>query len=292
MNLKFTKMVAAGNDFVVLDARDNPRFIQCGGELARQLCPRRFSIGADGLLLLANPPEDAPELDFAMIYFNADGSRGEMCGNGARSLALFAKEAGVFEKQARFVTDAGKCRVEIQDGGRIRLSMPPGQILAANVDASTSFARRAGAWIDSGVPHFVTWVESAEALAEVDLAAEGRALRFHPAFEPKGANVNFAFAEPPELHEPGAPWRCAFRTYERGVEAETLGCGSGAIAVAAARLLTLGQPSGKVAARTTSGEVLEVGLALRERALADVFLAGGAKIVLHGEIKAGFLNLE
>jgi diaminopimelate epimerase len=287
--LHFVKMVAAGNDFLVLDGRADPSLTRLGSELARQLCPRRFAVGADGLLIL-DPPEREGCL-FAMRYFNADGSRGAMCGNGARALALYAREEwGLFDREARFTTDAGECGALMEPDGRVRLSMPPGRVLAASLRAE-GLAGRAweGAWIDSGVPHFVAWIEQAEALERVDIQNEGAFLRRHPAFGAAGANVNFA--APRDDGGEASPC-CAVRTYERGVEAETLGCGSGAVAVAAARLLALGQREGRVRVATRSGETLEIDLKLRDKRLEEVYLTGSAQRTFQGWVKADAENTE
>src|SRR5262245_55414626 len=200
-------MHGAGNDFVVIDHRA-PFLPEPLEPLIARLCDRRRGVGADGVLLL----ERDPELDFAMRYFNADGRRADYCGNGARCLALLALELGLGHGgEVRFRTAAGPQRARRDPAGRIRLAF--GRDVGAGEPVRVEAAGRsfAGLLIRPGVPHFVTAVERVE---WVPVAEWGAALRHHPRFGAEGANVDFV--------APLGPGHLALRTYERGVEAETL----------------------------------------------------------------------
>jgi len=266
MNVSFLKMHGAANDFVVVDHR-RP-FLPANPEaLVRRLCDRRRGVGADGVLLM----ESDPEADFAMRYFNADGGAADYCGNGARCLARFALDLGLGRAgEVRFRTAAGMQRarrgagrngIEL-DFGRIE---PPGALLAVEAAERVFQGRR----IRSGVPHFVVPVERVE---WIPVAQWGAALRHHPEFEPEGANVDFVARL--------GPSRIAMRTYERGVESETLACGSGAMATA---MWAVGEGEvSPVTVVTAGGDELVVGV----RATADGFdvtLAGPAEIAYRGE---------
>lgn len=221
--IPFVKMHGAGNDFVVVDHRE-PFLPEPAGALLQRLCDRRRGVGADGVLLL----ERDPELDFAMRYHNADGGRAEFCGNGARCLARFALERGLGrDGVVRFRSDAGVQEARRAPEGAIELHFGrvPGRGTAATLEASgrtfTGFEFRVG------VPHFV--VEVAQ-VGPVPVADWGAALRRHPRFAPAGTNVDFVALA--SAADGSGPARVAMRTYERGVEAETMACGSGAIASA------------------------------------------------------------
>ena len=226
----FTKMDGAGNDFVVLDNR----FLRFTDDelaaLARQACPRRSGVGADGLLALDEP--DADGADFRMRYRNADGSRATMCGNGARCLARFAARAGLGEPAEGgavavvFDTDAGRVRAEVPAphaaSGAVTLAMPPPRDFAPTGlrDGPTPKSSRVFR-IWTGTEHAVVFVPD---VAREDVAATGGRLRWDNAFRPAGANVDF-------VQVAGAD-RLVVRTFEKGVEAETLACGTGALAAA------------------------------------------------------------
>lgn len=217
MRVPFTKLDGAGNDFVGLDWRGKtPLPDDMAGQLARLLCDRHHGVGSDGVLMVLDPP--SPDFDFTMLYLNADGSIGGMCGNGARCIAVFAHHLGASGQQMRFLTGAGPYTASIIPGGA-RVDFP---------DAPWLPERRAPhgplrplehlLFIPMGVPHAVAFVED---LDLVDVATTGRELRHDPVFAPAGTNVNFAEMIGDQLH---------VRTYERGVEAETLACGTGSVA--------------------------------------------------------------
>jgi diaminopimelate epimerase len=258
-------MHGAANDFVVVDHRTAflPDAI---GPLVRRLCDRRRGVGADGVLLL----ERDPELDFAMRYFNADGGPANYCGNGARCVARLALDLGLGRAgEVRFRTAAGvQSARRAPEGGAIELQF--GRVERGRAMSLEAVDRVfAGTLITPGVPHFVVPVDRVDG---VSVGTWGGALRRHPQLGAGGANVDFV-----AVLEPG---RVAMRTYERGVEAETLACGSGAIASALwAAAHGHGSP---VRVLTAGGDELRV--TYRESATGyDVGLSGPAEISFAGE---------
>jgi len=236
----FRKMHGAGNDFVVVDHR-RPFLPADRGVLFARWCDRRRGIGADGVLLLET--DDAH--DFAMRYHNADGGVAEFCGNGARCLARFALDLGLGrDGEVVFRTDAGVKRARATADGRIALRF--GTVTDAGKRTLEAVGRTFSArCIAAGVPHLVVPVEGVTGIPFADWAP---ALRAHPALGPAGANVDFVERRP--------DGRVAMRTWERGVEGETLACGSGAMATALWSVLTGG--ASPVTVRTAGGEDLVV----------------------------------
>jgi diaminopimelate epimerase len=279
-------MQGAGNDFVVLDNRFLHFTDAELAGLARRYCPRRFGVGADGLLALSPPAEDGA--DFRMRYFNADGSLGTMCGNGARCLARYAREAGVHgeplgEGRTRLVfdTDGGRYTADVAaDGRTVRLHVPPprgfGRVTLREADVE---GETYGIW--TGTEHTVRFVDRVE---EAPVGIEGPAIRYDPALAPAGANVNFVAVE-----ENGPEARIAVRTYEKGVEAETLACGTGALAAALVARLT-GRVYAQAIAVRMPGGVLGVQFQLPEGAteagaVTDLTLQGPAEVVYQGTLE-------
>lgn len=215
--LRIWKMSGAGNDFIVLPLAPES-LPQDPGSFVKSACRRGLSVGADGVLFVTPRPE--PPADAALAHFNADGGRSEFCGNGTRCAARFAVLMGFATSPLVLRTDAGNVRAEVE-GERVRIDVPPPSV---PVRRTLGLGERefTGWYVVAGVPHFVVEVEDP---AAVDLPALGGALRSHPGLGPAGANVDFV----------GKPsrGRIAIRTFERGVEGETLACGSGAIAAAA-----------------------------------------------------------
>jgi len=272
MNIPFLKMHGAANDFVVVDHRA-PFLPNTAGSLeslVRRLCDRRRGIGADGVLLL----EGDAGLDFAMRYFNADGRGAEFCGNGARCLARLALDLGLGRAgTVDFRTAVGRMRARRGPGGR-GIELHFGRVERCGPVETVAAAGRefSGRLVQPGVPHFVVPVERVEWVPVDDW---GAALRQHPRFGPAGANVDFVARL--------APGRVAMRTYERGVEAETLACGSGAMA-AAVWAAAEGDPA-PIAVLTAGGDELSVDLGPvdgdREGGT-DVSLTGPADVVFAG----------
>ena len=265
MSFSFTKMHGAGNDFVVMDHRV-PFLPGDSRALFARLCDRRRGIGADGVLLL----ERDPEHDFAMRYHNADGGRAEFCGNGARCLARFALALGLGrEGSVRFRTDAGVKQAEARPDGRIALRF--GRVDEGEPLALEAAGRRfSGRRVVAGVPHLVVPVEDVE---RIPFATWAPALRSHASLGAAGANVDFVAPRP--------DGRVAMRTWERGVEGETLACGSGAMATALWAVVdrAVAPP---VTVRTAGGEDLVVEFT-RAQDHREAVLVGPAVSVFTGE---------
>jgi diaminopimelate epimerase len=266
MKIPFLKMHGAANDFVVIDHRV-PFFEGPLDDLVRRMCDRRRGVGADGVLLV----ERDADYDFAMRYFNADGRPADYCGNGARCVARFALESGLGELGlVRFRTAAGVQRARLAADGR-RIELVFGQVERPLEPCRVEAAGRSftGRWVKAGVPHFVIPVERVE---WVPVQEWGAALRHHSRFEPEGANVDFVARL--------GPSRIALRTYERGVESETLACGSGAMAAAAWSAVEGDRPP--IAVMTAGGDELVVQLDDADGGW-EATLIGPAEIAYRGE---------
>jgi len=264
--VQFTKMVASGNDFVVVDNRKG--VIPAGGlrSFAAGICSRNYGVGGDGLLAI----EKSRRADFRMRIINSDGSEAEMCGNGARCIALYAKLNRIAGSKMKFETLAGIIEASIT-GRQIKLKMsdPKGLKFDLNLDLSD------GAYnvnfVNTGVPHAVIFADRAEGL---DIGRIGKEVRYHSAFAPKGTNVN--------LVEPAGGNTLKVRTYERGVEGETLACGTGVTASAVIAAAVKGFKS-PVACMTKSGDKLKVYFRKDGNDFTGVYLEGGAKTVFSGK---------
>ena len=268
--IEFTKMNGAGNDFIVLDNRWYQFSIPELSGLAQKLCARRTGIGADGLLVLA--ASGYPDADYRMIYVNADGSEGTMCGNGARCLARFAHGRGFPEYVAHMQTDSGVYTVHIQESSiRIYLDMPQNYAASIALHHPVPDEICSIHYLWPGTQHLVCFVPDVHQLPVERL---GKMLRNDPAFLPAGTNVNFV------AEEMGGNNPCLYvRTYEKGVEAETLACGTGAVASAVAAQIS-GRISSDVCEVHMPGGVLKVGLE------ADgVFLEGPVETVYRGSVE-------
>ncbi|MBI5218883.1 MAG: diaminopimelate epimerase [Bacteroidia bacterium] len=206
MGLHFYKYQGTGNDFIIFDDRIY-FFDQLKAERIRFLCDRRYGIGADGLILLQN----SHKYDFKMVYYNSDGIIGSMCGNGGRCITLFANRLGLIEKTTKFETVDGVYEAQIDNHNMVRLLMQDVSI----VDKEEDYF-----YLNTGSPHYVKFVPEAKS---TDVVAEGRKIRYSEQFREKGINVNFVQA---------AGERLFVCTYERGVEDETLSCGTGVVAAA------------------------------------------------------------
>ena len=275
----FTKMSGAGNDFIVIDNRDGVIAADGRRELFAQWCRRRLGVGADGVLLV-EPAADG-SADFRMRYYNANGGEADMCGNGARCIARFAHMIGAAPESMTFVNDAGVYRATMT-GDDVILFMPDPDSLERDVAIDVDGI--AGGKVDTintGVAHVVTFVDDLAATPLDDLAPK---VRYHPAFAPDGMNVNFVQALP--------GGSLAMRTYERGVEGETLACGTGAVAVALiANLRGLASPP--VSIVTSGGPVLKIHFDAPDDPATgrwtNVRLEGEARIVYEG-VLAGTPN--
>jgi len=268
MVVRFTKMNGAGNDFVLIDNRDG-RLCLSGDQVVR-LCHRQRGIGADGLLLLV--PGPAGSAEWAWDFFNSDGSRAAMCGNGARCFARFVQRLTGAGRTVRFATGAGLITAELdQDMVTVDLTSP--HALRLNQPLRLGEQTLTVHSINTGVPHAVLFVPDADRCAVGRLGSQ---IRSHPFFAPDGANVNFV-----ELLAPG---RIRVRTYERGVEGETLACGTGvtASALIAARLHGFKPP---IDVRVQGGDWLQVSFSGTGESFDRVRLKGPAEFVFEGQIE-------
>jgi diaminopimelate epimerase len=254
--LKFVKLVASGNDFILPESAPKTGLPR----LARKLCDRKFGIGADGMLIL----EPSKKADVRMRIFNADGSEAEMCGNGCRSVVHY-----LGRKSVSVETKAGIIEGRLAKGVvSIRLTDPRGLIEEVPLNIRGRILK--ATFIDTGVPHTVIFAEGLEAIRVLDL---GRMVRNHENFSPKGTNVDFI--------EPLSNNAIRVRTYERGVEDETLACGTGSVAAALVFALKT-DFHGPVAVHTRSGEVLKVYFRKQADLFRDVWLEGRATLVFRG----------
>ncbi len=274
MPLPFVKMSGTGNDFILIDHRESRLTREVMPEFARLICRRRFSVGADGLILI----EDSDKADFKWLFFNGDGSEAEMCGNGARCAARFAYMQGIAPAHMRFETLAGIIEAKVADINVSVLMTEPGDFRMnrqVDVDGRTLDLHS----VDTGVPHAVLFVEDFE---QVDICGTGRAIRFHPEFMPAGTNVNFV--------QPLEDGSLKVRTYERGVENETMACGTGAVAAALTGAVS-GVTRSPVDIVTSGNDRLTILFDLKEGpAASNVFLKGPAHVVYAGELSSEALK--
>ncbi|MEA3329097.1 MAG: diaminopimelate epimerase [Candidatus Omnitrophota bacterium] len=289
--IDFIKMSAAGNDFIIIDKfrsrpltspgaekpEDTPRLCPSTGsglrsgqgsqisELAKELCQRKLSIGADGLLLI----EPSEKADFKMRIFNPDGKEVEMCGNGARCVALYAVKKGSCSDKMIIETQAGSLEAEVEKD-KIKIKLVCSKNLRLKFDLNINSQVYKLSYINTGVPHVVCFVRD---LDNFDVEGVGRAIRYHGEFQPEGTNANFV-----EIVDKSY---IKIRTYERGVEQETLACGTGSAAavLVSASLKKVNPP---VSVQTRGGEVLKV--YFDDAELENVWLEGGARVIYKGEV--------
>ncbi len=259
-------MAAAGNDFIVVDNRRG--FVKNPAHLAKTLCDRKFSIGADGLLLL----EKSKKADFRMRIFNPDGSQAEMCGNGVRCLAQFAVQKKIAKTKHSIETLSGMIMAFVRQNV-VKAKMVTPKELRLNVAVKVNGSSHLLNLIDTGVPHAVKVLRSVD---KADVEGLGRLLRRHEFFSPRGTNVDFISFGPGALVK--------IRTYERGVEAETLACGTGSTAGAlvAAALKDFKSP---VKVKTQGGEVLKVYFSKKDGRFQEVYLEGKVVMSFKGRVK-------
>jgi len=257
--ITFNKYQGTGNDFIIIDNRDNT-FDGSNTQLINYLCDRRFGIGGDGLMLL----EDHADLDFTMRYFNSDGKEASMCGNGGRCIAAFAVHQGVVKNTNSFAFMAVD--------GEHRASYNNGVVTLKMIDVNEINAKEKFTFMDTGSPHHVEFVNNCD---KVDVFNEGRNIRNSALYKPHGTNVNFV-----EFKEGN---RIRVRTYERGVEDETLACGTGVVASAISAHLKKNQYSDFNI--DVEGGKLRVFFTNMNNQFKDVWLEGPATFVFNGKIK-------
>ncbi|MBZ0272434.1 diaminopimelate epimerase [bacterium] len=265
MSIPFSKLSGTGNDFIVIDNREGLVAPDRMRDFVAAVCRRAISVGADGVIFV----ENHPTLDFAWHYFNADGGEAEMCGNGARCVSRFAFERGIAGKSMRFATVAGTIESEITPlGVKVKLT-PPSALRPVGITIEGG-ERIDGTFVNTGVPHVVVPVQDIEA---VDMRRVGRLIRYHAEFAPAGTNANFV--------APGPGGEFLIRTYERGVEDETLACGTGNVAAAITLVHNKKSPV-PVRLRVRSGELLTVHLDANDPISGDVALEGPTRWIYDG----------
>ena len=254
----FYKYQGTGNDFVMIDNRLGA-FDKNNTDLIAHLCNRRTGIGADGLILL----ESETDYDFRMVYFNADGNESSMCGNGGRCIVAFANFLGIIDENTEFIAIDGPHLARI-DKAYVELKMQEVSAVVSNKNYHI---------LDTGSPHYVALQPGLQA---IDMNAEGSKIRHSAPFDASGVNVNFAEKIDEDTF--------AIRTYERGVEGETLSCGTGATAVAIA-MYHSNQTASKTISLKTQGGNLQVRFEPLESSYSDVWLCGPTKQVFKGELE-------
>lgn len=259
MQTTFTKYQGTGNDFIFIDNRQNS-FPKNDTKLIEKLCDRRFGIGADGLILLEN---DA-ETDFRMVYYNSDGNQSSMCGNGGRCIVAFAKKLNIISNETTFIATDGLHRAIIHENGIISLQMKD----VYDVDVANDYV-----FLNTGSPHHVMLVND---IQNYDVKINGAKIRYSDLYGKAGSNVNFV-KQLSENH-------FRLRTYERGVEDETLSCGTGATATAIA-MNVIGKTNANTIKLEVEGGELEVSFEKLNNGYINVYLKGPATFVFEGEIE-------
>ncbi len=265
--IEFYKLSGSGNDFILIDNMDGSLKVGDLSSFAKTVCRRQVSVGADGLIVF----EPSEKVDFKWRFFNADGSEAEMCGNGGRCAARFAFLRGIAGEHMAFETIAGVISAEVKDDvAKIRLTAPHG--LAMDNLIAVGGRETAVHSIDTGVPHAVCFTDNIE---HFDVVNTGREIRRHNHFFPAGTNANFVSVID------GHTLRV--RTYERGVEDETLACGTGSVASAliASRKGFVQSP---VSVRVQGGETLTIYFEQTENGFTDVYLEGRVTVVYQGNL--------
>ncbi len=267
--IEFYKMSGSGNDFILIDNRDGQLPPVPRDRFAAAICRRRLSVGADGLIII----ENAGQADFKWHFLNADGSEADMCGNGARCAARFAHLNGIARPRMTFDTRAGRISAEIRgDHVKIRMTDPSGGVTPETIRVAgrmeTVFC------INTGVPHAVLVVDDIDA---VDIDTVGPLIRYHEKFAPAGTNANFI--------QRLSDGTVAIRTYERGVEAETLACGTGAVAGAIVAAGQFDLPP-RLTLKVRSGLPLKISFAEAAGRFNDVYLEGDARVIYRARLDA------
>lgn len=259
MTLNFFKYQGTGNDFVIIDNRAQI-FPKNNTKLVNFLCDRKFGIGADGLMLLENPENEVD--DFKMVYYNADGNQSSMCGNGGRCLVAFANYLGIIKDEAKFTAIDGPHKASLSNG---LVSLQMQDVIAIQEEADALF-------LDTGSPHYIQFTGAIDSL---DVKTQGAAIRYNQKFREQGTNVNFVEQLSPNAYK--------VRTYERGVEDETLSCGTGVTAVAIAANASKRSVGENIRLHTRGGE-LSVSFKKNAETYSEVWLTGPATQVFKGEI--------
>lgn len=258
MEISFDKYEGTGNDFVMIDNR-NDFFPKNDINLIAHLCDRRFGIGADGLILLENDSHS----DFKMVYYNSDGNQSTMCGNGGRCLVAFAKKLNIIQSLAIFMAIDGFHHASISHDNTVSLQMKDVDFIKSEPNYT---------YLDTGSPHHIEMVST---LSYLDVKSQGSAIRYSDLYGSAGANVNFVEQISDDIF--------SIRTYERGVEDETLSCGTGATAAAIA-MSFIGKTNSNSIKINVQGGKLEVSFDKKDSQFSNVFLKGPATFVFQGKI--------
>jgi len=265
--IEFTKMNGTGNDFILIDNRDGKVLENKMRYLAERACRRRESVGADGMIFIVN----SEKYDFEWKFYNSDGSEAEMCGNGGRCTARFALLNGIAGDSMTFETLAGPISADVS-GRTVKVLMPVPTGLKTDVDLTLEQGWVNVSFVNTGVPHVVVQVED---IKNIPVNEQGRAIRYHNMFQPAGTNANFMSVKGED--------QLYVRTYERGVENETLACGTGAIASSLIANVK-GLVSSPVTVTTSGGEELKIHFEKEGDNFRRVWLEGGTSIIYKGEL--------
>jgi len=264
MSITFYKMNGSGNDFIIIDNRDGIVDKSSITTFVKTLCQRKFSIGADGLILI----EPSTRADFKWRFYNADGSEADMCGNGARCISRLANQLGICGEHLSFETRVGILHAIVKEA-RVQISMPAPKHMKLDdeIEGVPNLCR-----INTGVPHAVVIVDDLE---NTPVLRIGQMIRNHRAFMPDGTNVNFML--------PMDNSQAVIRTYERGVEDETYSCGTGAVACALIGAIKYRMTS-PLTVQTQGGEKLKIFFKKDGKNFSDVFLEGPTQLIYQGEL--------
>jgi diaminopimelate epimerase len=267
MSIAFTKMSGSGNDFIIIDNRIPVMAEEAKRDFVAKVCTPKTSVGADGVIFI----ERSGNADFKWDFYNADGSSAEMCGNGARCAARYAYERKIAPYQMTFETLAGIISAEVR-GDVVKVRLTPPEDLKADICLSFQGKSYIVDHLNTGVPHTIVYSEDVE---NDDILRVGQGIRFHKEFAPKGTNVNFVQKKGDDSLK--------IRTYERGVEGETLACGTGVVASAILSALKKNvEPP--VLVETRGGEILKVYFDGANGAIDEVYLEGSTKVTFEGTL--------
>lgn len=265
--IEFYKMSGSGNDFILLDDREDTLPVKALKAFVKKVCERKVSVGADGLIIIKN----SDKADFRSLFFNADGSEAEMCGNGGRCAARYAFIRGIAGAKLSFETVVGIIDAEVK-GKIVKLRLTDPKDLKIDYTLSMDGGSVGLSSVNTGVPHAVVIAGDIE---KIDVFSLGRAIRYHEAYTPAGTNANFI-----QILDRGT---IRVRTYERGVEGETLACGTGAVASALVSSAK-GMVESPVNVLVRSGETLRIYFDRKQEGFEKVYLEGPAKVVYQGTL--------
>ena len=267
-HIEFLKASGSGNDFIIIDNRNKIIYEQNLKNLVANVCRRKMSVGADGLILV----ENSDLADFKWRFFNSDGNTAEMCGNGARCVARFAHLNRIAGPEMSFETDAGIVSAQVTNY-LVKVKMPDPVSFKVDYSINLKNSSLIINSVNTGVPHVVINTDSID---DIDVVNLGREIRFHEMFSPGGTNVNFICQQKNGV--------VAIRTYERGVEDETLACGTGSVAGAIVTAKKSEKIKSPVTMKTKSGMHLYVYYKEKSDSFYDVYLEGDARIIYTGEL--------